>query len=105
RSAAKRAGGVWTTLGDRISGGVGGAGDLRGPKGLPLSPGGVAGGAFFLGPPPAAIFGGQRPRPADLSATEAPILTTPTALSGGTFSALPTLLSFSFLPSRLLASA
>src|SRR5262249_6712933 len=40
-----------------------------------------------------------------VTATEAPILTTPIALLGGTFSALPTLLSFSFLPSRLLASA
>src|SRR5262249_6539503 len=33
-----------------------------------------------------------------VTATEAPILTTPIALLGGTFSALPTLLSFSFLP-------
>jgi hypothetical protein len=39
-----------------------------------------------------------------LPATEAPILTTPITLSGGTFSALPTLLSFSFLPPRLLTS-
>ena len=43
-------------------------------------------------------------RPAVRPATEAPNLTTPIALSGGTFSELPTLLSFSFLPSRLLAS-
>jgi hypothetical protein len=35
---------------------------------------------------------------------QVPILTTPITLSGGTFRALPTLLPFSFLPSRLLAS-
>ena len=38
------------------------------------------------------------------AAPEGPILTTPIALSG-TFRTLPTLLPFSFLPSRLLASA
>jgi hypothetical protein len=35
---------------------------------------------------------------------QGPILTMPITLSGGTFSALPTLLPFSLLPSRLLAS-
>jgi hypothetical protein len=45
----------------------------------------------------------KTPRPA-APATERPILTTPITLSGGTFSALPMLLSFAFLPSRLLAS-
>ena len=39
-----------------------------------------------------------------MPATEAPILTAPITLSGGTLSALPTLLSFSFLPPRLLTS-
>jgi hypothetical protein len=50
--------------------------------------------------------GGSRDKRPDppLPATEAPILTTPITLSGGTLRALPTLLPFSFLPSRLLAS-
>jgi hypothetical protein len=48
--------------------------------------------------------GEQAKRDQVTAATEVPILTTPITLSGGTFSALPTLLSFSFLPSGLLAS-
>src|SRR5262249_49372472 len=59
---------------------------------------------FGLGPSFISHLVLKAPRPAAGPATEVPILTTPTTLSGGTFSALPTLLSFSFLPSRLLAS-